>query len=103
MFEQGKSGNPRGRPKGSRSGRAKALAQLDKVMARRKNQKFLDAAIEADFHANPMVFFKTVIMPLLPREARLSMETPGVINWKSLIGGQVKDGGDDAAPKSKSK
>ena len=67
-------------------------------MARKKNQQLLDDAIEADFRANPMNFFKTVIMPLLPRDSRLTMETPGVINWKSLIGGQVKDGGADALP-----
>jgi hypothetical protein len=39
-------------------------------------------------------FFKTVIMPLLPREAKLSIDRDGVIQWRSLIGA----GGDDAGP-----
>ena len=72
QFESGQSGNPKGRPKGSYGGRIMALASLDKLLARRKNQRALIRALEADLQANPVRFFKSVIMPLLPREAKLS-------------------------------
>ncbi len=86
MFVAGVSGNPVGRPKGSFGGRIQALAGLDRLLAKKKNQRALILALEADLQANPVRFFKTVIMPLLPREARLSIDNDGVILWKSLLG-----------------
>lgn len=86
MFVAGVSGNPVGRPKGSFGGRIQALAGLDRLLAKKKNQRALIDALEADLQANPVRFFKTVIMPLLPREARLSIDNDGVILWKSLLG-----------------
>jgi hypothetical protein len=92
MFEAGVSGNPVGRPKGAFGGRIQALAGLDKLLAKKKNQRALIAALEADLHANPVRFFKTVIMPLLPREAKLSVDHAGVIEWRSLIGTEAQGG-----------
>jgi hypothetical protein len=92
MFEAGVSGNPQGRPKGSYGGRIQALAGLDKLLARRKNQKALINALEAELQANPVRFFKTVIMPLLPRETKLAFDHEGVIQWRSLIGGKEEEG-----------
>ena len=86
MFKTGVSGNPDGRPKGTFGGRIQALVGLDRLLERKKNQWALIKALEADLHANPVRFFKTVIMPLLPREARLSIDNDGVIEWKSLLG-----------------
>ncbi len=86
MFEAGKSGNPRGRPKGSYGGRIQALAGLDRLLARKRNQKALIGALEAELQANPVRFFRTVIMPLLPRESRLAVDREGVIQWRSLLG-----------------
>ena len=97
MFENGKSGNPRGRPKGSYGGRIQALASLDKLLARKANQKALIQALEADLRADPVRFFKTVIMPLLPRESRLAFDHEGVIEWRSLLGGEVSRGGAEDA------
>ena len=85
-FEIGESGNPAGRPKGSHGGRIMALASLDTLLAKKKNQKALMAALEKDLLKDPVRFFKTVIMPLLPREAKLSFDHDGVIQWKSLLG-----------------
>ena len=85
MFEAGQSGNPKGRPKGSYGGRIQALASLDRLLARRKNQNALIRALEKDLQANPLRFFKTVIMPLLPRESKLSFDHESVIEWKSLV------------------
>lgn len=87
-FETGESGNPNGRPKGSYGGRIMALASLDTLLAKKKNQKALMAALEKDLLKDPVRFFKTVIMPLLPREAKLSFDHDGLIQWKSLLGGE---------------
>jgi hypothetical protein len=89
-FQAGESGNTNGRPKGSYGGRIMALASLDKLLARKKNQKALIAALEKDFQGNPVRFFKTVIMPLLPRESKLSFDHDGVIQWRSLLGGDAE-------------
>ena len=32
-----------------------------------------------------MEFFKTIVMPLLPKEAKVSMEHDGIVEWKSLV------------------
>ena len=90
-FEAGQSGNPTGRPKGSCGGRIMALASLDTLLGKKKNQKALMAALEKDLLRDPVRFFKTVIMPLLPREAKLSFDHDGVIQWKSLLGGIPED------------
>ena len=63
-----------------------ALASLDKLLAKKKNQKALMDALEKDLMKDPVYFFKTVVMPLLPREAKLSFDREGVIQWKSLLG-----------------
>jgi hypothetical protein len=73
QFQPGMSGNPEGRPKGSSGGRVQALAALDVMLAKRKNQRALVKALESEFLGNPVRFFKTIIMPLLPREAKLSL------------------------------
>lgn len=86
MFQPGRSGNPRGRPKGSYGGRMQALAVLDKLVATTRSQKALSRALEAELHRDPVRFFKTVIMPLLPRESRLAFDHEGVIQWRSLLG-----------------
>ena len=86
MFEVGNSGNPVGRPKGSYGGRIQALAGLDQLLSKKKNQRALIVALEAELQANPVRFFKTVIMPLLPRETKLAFDHDGVIQWRSLLG-----------------
>ena len=84
-FESGQSGNPGGRPKGSYGGRMQALAGLDKLLARKKNQQALILALEKELQANPIRFFKTVIMPLLPKESKLSVDRDGIVEWKTLV------------------
>jgi hypothetical protein len=86
QFLPGESGNPNGRPKGSSGGRVQALAALDVMLAKRKNQRALVSALEDELQGDPVRFFKTIIMPLLPREAKLSVEHDGVIRWQSLLG-----------------
>ena len=86
MFEAGVSGNPRGRPKGAYGGRIQALAALDEMLGKKKNRHRLRRALEADLQKDPVRFFKTVIMPLLPREAKLSLDHDGIVEWRSLLG-----------------
>ena len=88
QFDTGISGNPRGRPSGSYGGRIQALAALDKVLAKKKNQSALLRALEQEFEKDPIRFFKTIIMPLLPKESKLKLDQDGVIQWRSLIGGE---------------
>ena len=86
LFEAGQTGNPRGRPKGTCGGRVQALAELDRILARSSNNRLLSEVLQKEFRADPLKFFKTVIMPLLPRESKLAMDRDGIIEWKSLLG-----------------
>ncbi len=88
MFEAGKSGNPRGRAKGSYGGRIQALAVLDRLMAKSGNRKLLAVALQKEFKEDPSRFFKSVIMPLLPKESKVAVDREGVITWRSLISGE---------------
>jgi hypothetical protein len=78
---------PVGRPKGSYGGRMQALLELDRMMAKRKHKTALIKALEQEFTANPSQFFKSVIMPLLPRESKQEMDAQDlvVVEWKSLL------------------
>ena len=73
------------RPKGSLGGRAQALIILDSVMGDEKNKATLRAAMQAEFDKGPMRFFRTVIMPLLPRDVIVKLGEEGVIKWTSLL------------------
>ncbi len=87
-FEAGKSGNPVGRPKGSYGGRIQALAALDRMLGKKKNQVVLTKALEEEFVKNPVRFFRNIVMPLLPRESKLKLDEEGVVQWRSLLGGE---------------
>ena len=86
LFEAGQTGNPRGRPKGTCGGRVQALAELDRMLARSSNKRLLSEVLQKEFRADPLKFFKTVIIPLLPRESKLAMDHDGIIERKSLLG-----------------
>jgi hypothetical protein len=36
-----------------------------------------------------MGFFRSVIMPLLPKESKVAVDREGVITWRSLISGEA--------------
>jgi len=91
-FEAGKSGNPVGRPKGSYGGRIQALAALDRMLGKKRNQAVLSKALEDEFVKDPVRFFKTVVMPLLPRESKLKLDEEGVVQWRSLLGAEAPSG-----------
>ena len=84
-FYAGKSGNPRGRPKGISGGRVLALAELDSMLAQAKNKKALAKAMQTKFDDDALAFFRSIVMPLLPKESRMAVEGSGVIEWRSLL------------------
>jgi hypothetical protein len=93
QFAPGQSGNPKGRPKGSYGGRIKALAALDHIMAKKRNRAALEQALQREFLADPMRFFKTIVMPLLPKDSKIEFDKASTVRWQSLLGGF---GGDSA-------
>ena len=76
----------RRRSRGARSGRAQALAVLDRLVAGKKSQKAIIAALEERLQENPLLFFRKVVMPLLPRDETPSADFDGVVEWRSLLG-----------------
>ena len=86
-FAPGNTVGLTGRPKGALSGRSQALAVLDKIMAESETQAVLETALREDFAADPVRFFKAMIMPLLPTEQRVKVqnELAGAVVWKSLL------------------
>ena len=85
--QPGVSGNPVGRPKGSYGGRIAALAAMDQMLGKKKKQVALVKALEAEFDKDPVTFFKTFVMPLLPKESKVQLDKEdGIIRWQSLLG-----------------
>ena len=69
-FGSGNCANPVGRPRGSLGGRQQALKILDAILAEVGTQERLAAALKEHLEEDPVRFFKTIVMPLLPTEAR---------------------------------
>lgn len=86
QWRPGQSGNPQGRPKGSAAyGRTAAIRTLEHVLSEAEVQQGLEAAFRAYFLKSPIRAFKTIVMPLLPKESKFSIEDEGItIVWKSL-------------------
>ena len=83
-FQPGQSGNPAGRPKGTRSGRSQALSVIDALLKDAGNQEILRAGLQKKLSGDPVWFFRRIIMPLLPKESSLQIEHDGVIEWRLL-------------------
>jgi len=91
-FESGKSGNMAGRPKraeghqrGVVSGRVQALHVLDALLGNRTSKRTIHAALAKELKEHTVDFYKTIIMPLLPKESKLAVTNDGIVEWKSLI------------------
>ena len=82
----GASLNPAGRPKGAVSGRARALELVDKVLTDSANVQSLEKALSKALREKPLWFFVNIVMPLLPKETKGTMESGDrVIEWRSLV------------------
>ena len=66
-FVKGQVANPYGRPKGTFCGRIQALNILDSICANKKNQASLREALQEEWDEDPAKFFKTLVVPLLPK------------------------------------
>jgi hypothetical protein len=91
-FKPGQSGNPagaakrpRGHQRGSVSGRTQALQVLDGLLGKRTSKRTMNAALAKYMKNNTIEFFKTIIMPLLPKESKLSVANDGIVEWKTLV------------------
>ena len=84
QFQPGQSGNPEGKPKGAVSGRTQLVKALDRLLQDEGNQQALLNGLEASLQKDPVWFFRRIVMPLLPKEATLSLENDGVFTWKLL-------------------
>ena len=90
QFQPGQSGNPHGRRKGSCGGRIQALALLDRILAKSKNKAMLEKELEREFASNPVRFFKTLVMPLMPKESKVDVGHDGIVLWRNLLGQDVR-------------
>ena len=84
MFKPRKSGHPKGRPKGSVGGQTRALVMQDKILGQKGNAELLEEKLQEEFQADPVRFFRNVVMPLLPKESKVDVGG-GIVRWQSLI------------------
>ncbi len=81
----GISGNPKGRPPSQRVGRAGALALLDDILAEAETKNRMREALRTYIRQRPVAAFKTLVMPLLPKDVRVDLGGERVIVWKSFL------------------
>ena len=75
-----------GRPRGSISGRRQALALLDEILSEEDSKLAMADALRAYLHKNPVGFFRQIVMPLLPSEAKLELSgEAGPMTWQSFL------------------
>ena len=75
---------PTGNKKGRLGGRAMALRTLDRMLAKERNQENLANALQAHFDTDPVRFFKTLIMPLLPQDLKVHATAETGFSWMTL-------------------
>lgn len=82
----GVSGNPAGKPPGAVNARARALAILDKILEESPTREALEASLRRYILRDPVRAFRTLVMPLLPKEARLEVDAaPRKVVWTSFL------------------
>jgi hypothetical protein len=61
-----------------------ALETLDEMLGDETTLEALREGLQKAMDRDPVWFFRRIIMPLLPKEATLSLENEGAIEWVSL-------------------
>ena len=61
-----------------------ALRTLDRMLAKERNQENLANALQAHFDTDPVRFFKTLIMPLLPQDLKVHATAETGFSWMTL-------------------
>ena len=69
-----------GRPKGSKSGRSKALLEVDKLISKHKNLRLLRIDLQEKFEKDPGNFFIRYIAPFIPKNVTLDLEKDNEIS-----------------------
>lgn len=78
------AGANQGRPKGSVSGRSKALAALDAMLGEESEIKSMIDALRAAKHRDEEKFFRNITAPLLPQEMKHEISAAGELTWGLL-------------------
>ena len=85
-WKPGQSGSPKGPARGTKhGGRMNALRTLDKLLNRSGNMEKLERSLQRRFNRDPVAFFESFVMPLLPKQAMGVLESGGrVIEWRGM-------------------
>lgn len=55
------------------------------MLSRPENLTALEDALSAELRKDPVRFFRQIVMPLLPAEAKIEVADAGPIRWVSLV------------------
>ena len=101
MSDANDNGNAQQQQRSPGTGRSQVFAMLDRLLADAKCQQAIKAALAAECQEYPLRFFRTVVMPLLPRDVKLSEERGLAFQWRSLLSkppARAPDGGQKGKP-----
>ena len=73
-----------GKPKGALGGRARTLMLLDRILGEDRIQREMERSLREAILEDPVKFFRTIVMPLLPQDVKIRMAEEGAIQWVSL-------------------
>ena len=78
-FKRGMSGNPDGRPLGSKNhnGLTACLHAIEKIVTEEVNIKLLQKQVAKEWKTNPLKFYYKYCMPLLPKN--MNIDLPGIV------------------------
>ena len=85
FFKPGQSGNPLGPRKGFHAGRQAAVALLDSILSEEETKAAMRAALRRYILQRPVAAFKTLVMPLLPKDVRVDVSSQRVVVWRSFL------------------
>lgn len=69
LFQRGNKAACVNRGKRKETGRTLALLSLDRVLAKVRNRKHLEEALERLLEEDPLTFFRQIVVPLIPKAA----------------------------------
>ena len=77
--------NPHGAKPGMRHGRGAALALLDDILGETDVKVKMKAALRAYILQRPVAAFKSLVMPLLPKDVRVDVASQRIVVWRSFM------------------
>ena len=77
--------NPLGAKAGMRHGRGAAMALLDDILGEDDVKERMRAALRNYIMQRPVAAFKTLVMPLLPKDVRVDLGSQRVVVWRSFM------------------